>query len=153
MAAPAAPVLSVVKTSSPAREHLARINGQVGEIREAIAAALKPITALHAAGARLVTVEQKLAASRSIDDEALSSWLEAGREGPRPEPSHETLRLEAAFVEAKRDRGAAEAALPLRQSEVARRQEELARVVEQQTTAVNAVVVEIVQARIPRMRR
>jgi hypothetical protein len=89
MAAPAVPVLSVVKTLSPAREHLAMINRRVEELKTAIADALKPITALHTVVARLATVEQRLAASRAGDDERLSTWLEGGREGARPMPSHE----------------------------------------------------------------
>jgi hypothetical protein len=140
------PELRVVKTPlSPARETLARINAEISELREAVARAQAPINALHAAGARLAAAEQRLAVSRSGDDKRLAGWLEGGREGPRPEPSHETLRLEAELVEARRDHAAAEPALPLRQEEQQRLQEKLGALASEQQRLVFDVCVEEIE--------
>jgi hypothetical protein len=133
----------VVATAlSPARGTLAKVNREIAEAQASVAAANQPINKLNAVAGRLAAAEQKLAASRTADDEQLAAWLEAGRNGPRPMPSHKTLCLEAELVEVRRDRTAAEHALPLRQSEMAQLQEQLGGLAEQQRVAVAAVIVE-----------
>ena len=137
--------LSVVETLSPAREALTRINAEIAELRLSIAAANEPVVKLIAVAVRLADAEQKLAASRGEDDERRASWLAADRDGPRPEPSDQTLRYEIELVEARRDHVAAERALPVRQEEAQRLNERLGALALQQRAVVYNVVLEAVR--------
>jgi hypothetical protein len=128
---------------SPARETLARLNTEIAQLQAIVAAAQIPLNRLHATSTRLAAAEQRLAASRATDDQRLADWLTSGGEGARPRPSDATLRCEHEVIELSADAGAAQAALPAKQEEVARHQEALGRLAAQQVTAVNAVIVEI----------
>src|SRR6516162_9249592 len=98
------PQFHVVETSlSPAREHLAKINAEIGELKAAVAAAQIPLNRLHATITRLAAAEQRLAASRAADDQRLAEWITSGGEGDRPQPSHSTLRAESEVIEAQAD--------------------------------------------------
>ena len=141
------PQFHVVETSpSPAREHLAKINGEIDALKTVVAAAQIPLNRLHATTARLAAAEQRLAASRSTDEQRLAEWITSGGEGDRPQPAHSTLRCEQEVIEARADAAAAERTLPAKQEEVAQLQARLGALAEQQKTAISAVLIEIAEA-------
>jgi chromosome segregation ATPase len=134
--------LALVETElSAARQELARTTEQVADARAAVDAANGPVQRLQAVAARLAELEARLAASRSEDDQRLAEWLTGG-EGDRPQPSHETLRLEAELRECRREHGAAVVALPARQEEAAREVAELTRRASAQRSAMYRVTLE-----------
>jgi hypothetical protein len=136
----------VVENSlSPAREHLAKINAEIDELKAIVAAAQIPLNRLHATTTRLAAADQRLAASRAADEQRLAEWITSGGEGDRPQPSHSTLRCEQEVIEAQADAVAAERALPAKQQEIAQLQARLGALAEQQKTAVNAVIVEVTE--------
>lgn len=96
---------------SPARQALAAANERVAAVGAEVDRLAEPANRLGRIIGEADRLERRRAELETKDREILTTWLLVG-DGDRPQPSPELLQIERQLIEARRDRAAAEAAVP-----------------------------------------